>query len=168
MKRLSTSALIACFPALLVITEFLVWVGSSFWTDPYQPGGHYIPAVIGWPLFTLILLVTSRAAFLLTRRAYDQGVPRKTRVTMTIFTVLIVVFAGVYGCIRRESPGIITYPWDTVVNCCTLTGDVVNTYILLECIPPILIAGGYTISRFVKRFLGWRSNRVKDSGVCSV
>ena len=152
MKRLRSSALIICFPSLLIISEFLVWAGSNFWIDPYQPGGHSIPAFIGWPLITFILLVATRAAFLLAKRAYDHEFPYQTRVTMTVFAILIVVFTGVYGYLRRENPGMITYSWDTVVNCCTYTGDIVYTYVLLECSSTILVASCYAIFRFVKRF----------------
>jgi len=136
-RALFLLALFAYLPTLLVLVEVCIAVCSNFlFID--QVGGSDIPSYISVPLFILCVFGSFSVSLLLTTKAYNMSVARYIKVLTSLFTLLHIVLLGVYGYLRTESSGVIVYKWDTIVGCCTPSGDVSGLYLIASSVSAML------------------------------
>ena len=148
MRRMSSPMLIAYFPILLILVEIGTAVGGNF-PLIHEVGESRIPGYISTPLFVLCTFFSFQVALLLMRKAYDMSVARHIRVLTSIIAVITVVLVGVYGYFRLEFPGVIAYKWDTIVLCCTPTGQVSGFNLILGSASAVLGIISYHIYRYL-------------------
>jgi len=122
--------LFAFFPLLIVLVEAGVAIGGNYLLI-HEVGGSIIPAYIRTPLFILSTVTSFVAAFLITKKSCEMASTRSIKLSPRIFLVVIIVLLAIYGLLRLDSRGVLIFVWDTIVNCCTPTGNVSGLYLLL-------------------------------------
>ena len=142
--------LIAYFLILVVLVEIGTAVGGNFLVI-HEVGGSRIPEYIDIPLFVLCAFFSFPVALLLVRKAYDLSVALHTRVLTSIAAIISIILVGVYGYLRLEFPGVITYKWDTLVYCCTTTGEASGFNLIIGSASAMLGTISYHIFRFLAR-----------------
>jgi len=125
-------------------------VGCNFWIEPIQPGGHDFPNFISTPLLIISIFVSFRVAFILAGRAHDKNKMRHISVTTLSLAFLTILLFGIYGYLRTESTAVIVYAWDTIVSCCTPSGNCSSFFILAGSGPGMLGLIGCYLYRFAK------------------
>ena len=150
MKRVGSPLLIAFFPLLTVLVELGVAIGSNFLLV-HEVGGSHVPAYIRIPLFILCTVVSYLAALFIMRMANKSSQTRYTKVLTSIVAFFVILLLGAYGYFRLEFPGVIIYEWDSIVDCCTPTGNVSGSYILLCSSCAVIGMMSYNVFRFIHR-----------------
>ena len=150
MKRLSSPLLIVFFPLLTVLVELGVAVGSNFLLV-HEVGGSRIPAYIRIPLIILCTFVSFLVALYLMRMAYKPSQTQRSKVLTSMAALFVILMLAAYGYFRLEFPGVIVYEWDTVVDCCTPTGEVSGIYVLICSGSAVIGMMSYSAFRFLRR-----------------
>ena len=150
LRRLNPAILLLYFPVLVALTEFYTWAVSNRGLSYNGPGGFESPAYIDIPLFILSSMVTFRIAMYLAEWANKKTETRRARVLAYSCTFFVVLMFGVYGYLRREYPGVIVYAWDTIVNCCTPTGERIGLFVIFACGAAIIGMVVYLLKHLLK------------------
>jgi len=142
--------LIAYFMLLIVLVEVGTAVGGNFLLI-HEVGGSRIPEYISIPLFVLCAYFTFPVTLLFIRNANDLSIARHTRVLSSIAAVITIIAVGIYGYLRLEFPGVIVYKWDTLMHCCTTSGEVSGFKLIMASVSAMLGIISYHIFRFLSR-----------------